>query len=170
MPQPPMAPERALAIIDIDGVVADVEHRLHHIRQRPKNWDAFFAAAAEDRPLSEGVALVESLAAEHEIVFLTGRPRRLEGDTLDWLERHGLGGHPVEMRPDGDRRPAATVKVEVLRRLAAGRDVAVVVDDDDLVLEAMTAAGYRTHRADWGVRRPDDEQALRVAQEVEGRT
>ena len=40
-----MTDGRPLAIVDIDGVVADVRHRLHHLDRRPKNWSAFFAAA-----------------------------------------------------------------------------------------------------------------------------
>jgi len=31
--------------VSIDGVLADVHHRLHHIARRPKDWPAFFAAA-----------------------------------------------------------------------------------------------------------------------------
>ena len=37
-----------VAVVDIDGVVADVRHRLHHVADRPKDWRSFFAAAADD--------------------------------------------------------------------------------------------------------------------------
>ena len=159
-----------LAVVDIDGVVADVRHRLHHLQRRPKDWDRFFAAADADPPHAEGIAVVTRLAAEHDVVFLTGRPDWLKEATAAWLVRHGLGGHQLVMRPPGDRRPAAQVKVEALRHLAAGRPVAVVVDDDDLVLEAMEAAGFPTFRADWESRPDDADEALRSAQEAEGRT
>ncbi len=159
-----------LAVVDIDGVVADVRHRLHHLQRRPKDWDGFFAAADADPPHAEGVAVVTRLAADHDVVFLTGRPEWLQAATLAWLERHGLGGHTLVMRPRGDRRPAAQVKVEALRRLAAGRQVAVVVDDDDVVLAAMAAAGFPTFHADWESRPDDADDALRSAQETEGRT
>lgn len=160
-----------LAIVDIDGVVADVRHRLHHIDGGGrKDWDAFFAAARDDPPHAEGVAVVETLAREHEVVFLTGRPRHLERDTQAWLAEHGMGGHRLVMRPEGNRGPAAQVKLRQLRELATGRTVAVVVDDDATVLEAMEAAGYPTWLADWEPRRPSGDRALRRAQEVEGRT
>jgi len=32
-------------IFDIDGTLADVEHRRHHLAQRPQRWDRFFAEA-----------------------------------------------------------------------------------------------------------------------------
>lgn len=164
------AERRPLAIVDIDGVLADVRHRLHHIESRPKHWDAFFAAAVDDELHPEGAALVERLSADHEIVFLTGRPEHLADDTTTWLESHGLGGHRLVMRPAGDRGPAPQLKVRILRMLARGRDVAVVVDDDPLVIDAMEAAGYATLLAEWEPRRRSGERALRDAQDVEGRT
>lgn len=160
--------ELPLAFVDIDGVLADVRHRLHLIERRPRDWDGFFDAAVDDPAYPEGIALVETLQAEHEIVYLTGRPRRLEGDTRRWLEQHGVGGHRLVMRPEGDRRPAAVVKLQLLRRLAAGRSVAVVVDDDSDVIDTMRKAGYPTFHATWHELGEDDE--LSVAQDELGRT
>ena len=153
-------------MIDIDGVVADVRHRLHRLDRRPKDWDGFFADARDDEPYAEGLSVVARLVDGHEVVFLTGRPERCRADTEAWLAQHGLAGHRLVMRPHGLRRPAAEVKVELLARMAEGREVAVVVDDDPLVLQAMVAAGYPTFPAAWS----DRSDELLVAQEVEGRT
>ena len=38
---------RPLAVVDIDGVVADVRHRLHYIEGKPRQWDRFFSAATD---------------------------------------------------------------------------------------------------------------------------
>ena len=168
-----MASERAdrpLAIVDIDGVVADVRHRLHHLEHRPKNWKGFFADAERDEPHVEGVELVKLLAAEHEIIFLTGRPGNLKRATANWLERHGMGGHRLVMRPAGDRRPAAVVKVELLAELGEGRRIEIVVDDDDAVIEAMRRAGYTTLHATWERRAIEEQAVLTAAQEQEGRS
>lgn len=53
---------RPLAVFDVDGVLAEVRHRLPHLEGRPKDWDAFFAAAQADPPLTEGVALAVEAA------------------------------------------------------------------------------------------------------------
>ncbi|HJR25935.1 MAG TPA: hypothetical protein VJ804_10705 [Acidimicrobiales bacterium] len=159
-----------LAIVDIDGVVADVRHRLHHIEGRRKSWQRFFDEAGDDGLHEEGRAIVERLREDHEVVYLTGRPRWLEGVTRAWLEEHGLGGHRLVMRPDDDRRPAAQLKVEALHRLADGRVVGIVVDDDRRVVDAMAAAGFPTFHADWERRALDEQRALTKAQEEEGRT
>ena len=164
------AGDRPLAVVDIDGVVADTRHRLHHIRGRRRDWDAFFDAASDDPPHAEGLRLVALLRHEHDVVFIPGRPERCRADTEAWLDAHGIGGHPVHMRREGDRRPAARIKVDVLRRLDAERRVALVVDDDPDVLAAVAAAGFATAVADWEQRALDDEDALRAAQEGEGRT
>lgn len=159
-----------LAIIDIDGVVADVRHRLRHIARRPKDWDAFFEAAVDDPPHEAGIAVVERLVDDHEVIFLTGRPERCRIDTEQWLERHGIGGHELLMRPANDRRPAATIKVEMLNRRARDRVVGLVVDDDERVIEAMRRAGHPVHHADWESRTPASDAALDQAQEREGLT
>jgi phosphoglycolate phosphatase-like HAD superfamily hydrolase len=162
--------ERSLAVVDIDGVVADVRHRLHLLERRPRDWDAFFAAADADPPHAVGVELVQRLAEEHEVVFLTGRPRRLEQATRTWLQQHGIGGHRLLMRPEGDRRPAPVTKLAMLRRLADEGEVYVVVDDDVHVIEAVSAAGFPTFHADWEQRSTSDQDALEAAQDQLGRT
>lgn len=161
-----MPAPRPLAVIDVDGVLADVRHRLHHVERTPKDWDAFFSAAADDPPLAAGVALARELAGGHELVYLTGRPERCRADTEEWLARHGLPAGRVVMRKEGDRRPARLAKPALLARVAAGRPVAVVVDDDPAVCRVLTEAGYRVHQADW-MNRP---AALAEAQEEEGAT
>lgn len=160
--------DRPLAFVDIDGVLADVRHRLHFIERRPRDWDGFFAAAIDDPAYPEGLALVDTLSAEHDIVYLTGRPRRLEALTQRWLAQHGVGAHLLVMRPEGDRRPAAITKLQLLRRLARGRSVAVIVDDDSDVVRTMRDAGYPTFWATWQTRDADDE--LSVAQDELGHT
>lgn len=156
---------RPYAVVDIDGVVADVRHRLHHVRVSPKDWDSFFAAAPHDPVLEEGVAVVRRLAADHEVVWLTGRPERSRSDTARWLRAAGLPEGPIRMRRRGDFRPARVVKLEVLRELARQRPVDVLVDDDQQVLTAAAAAGFPVYAADWMA----PEQALAEAQESEGR-
>jgi hypothetical protein len=159
-----------VAIVDLDGVVADVRHRLHHLTGRRRDWDAFFAAAGDDPAHPEGLAVVATLTAEHDIVYVTGRPERLRTVTERWLVAHGIGGHELVMRADRDHRPAAQFKVGVARGMAGERPVAVVVDDDAQVLAAMRAAGFTVFPAVWERRAADEAAALAQAQEADGAT
>lgn len=153
-----------LAVLDIDGVVADVRHRLHHL-ENGKSWGAFFRAAHRDPVLPEGAALADDLAGRHEIVWLTGRPEWLREVTTDWLARQGLPRGELYLRPSGDYRPAPRYKLGVLHGLAP-RGIAAVVDDDDEVVRVAQEAGFPAILADW-VPRTD---VLRAAQDRDGRT
>ena len=161
-----MSEQRPLAVFDVDGVLADVRHRLHHLESRPKNWDAFFAAAVHDPPLQEGIALCLESARDCEVVYVTGRPEHCRRDTLAWFREQGLPEGTLSMRGRGDRRPARMAKPQLLRQLARGRTVAVVVDDDEQVCDAYEHDGWRVLRATWMDRAP----VLEQAQESEGRT
>jgi hypothetical protein len=157
------------AVVDIDGVLADVRHRLRHVTGRPKNWPAFFAAAPDDGLLSEGEHTVRALAEAYDVVYLSGRPERLRRVTEDWFRRHELPRGPLLLRPNGDFRPSSIFKVEALRTLARERTVVVLVDDDERVLAAAREAGFDVLPATW-MGADEDLPALREAQEDEGRT
>jgi hypothetical protein len=157
---------RMVAVVDVDGVVADVRHRLRHVTERPKDWGRFFAGAADDPLLRQGEETVRRLAEVYDIVYLSGRPERLRGVTERWFREHDLPEGPLVLRPSDDYRPARFFKVQVLRRLAESRTVVVLVDDDPRVLDEARAAGFDVLPATW----MGEHSALREAQERDGRT
>src|SRR5689334_18895904 len=110
--------ESSLAVFDIDGVVADVRHRLRFLERRPKDWARFFAAADRDPVLQEGATLAQEYARHHVLVWLTGRPEHLREVTSAWLSAAGLPAELLFMRPANDRRPARDYKPRQLARLA----------------------------------------------------
>src|SRR4051812_32909537 len=154
------------AVVDIDGVLADVRHRLRHVTSRPKDWPAFFAAASDDTLLDEGERTVRALAEVYDVIYLSGRPERLRRVTEDWFRRHGLPEGTLLLRPPDDYRPGSVFKVEALERLALTSAVVVLVDDDPRVLDRARAHGFDVLPATW----MGEHSALRRAQEREGRT
>ena len=156
----------SLAVFDVDGVVADVRHRLHHLSRRPKDWARFFAAAERDPVLPVGVDLALEYAQSHVLVWLTGRPEHLRRATSGWLRRHGLPAELLFMRPPGDRRPAREFKAEQLAVLAKESPIEVVVDDDPDVVTQLRKLGWPARLADW----VPNQDAVREAQERQGRT
>ncbi|MBO8202356.1 hypothetical protein JW613_29335 [Streptomyces smyrnaeus] len=161
-----MALRAPLAVFDLDGTLADVRHRLTFLQQRPRDWDAFFAAAVDDPPLAKGVALALETAERCELAYVTGRPERCRADTVEWLRTHGLPTGRLLMRAEDDRRPARVTKPVLLRQLARERAVALVVDDDEQVNAAYESEGFRVLHADW----MPAPAVLEAAQEREGRT
>jgi hypothetical protein len=148
------APPLPYAVLDLDGVLADVRHRLPLVRSKPKRWDDFFDAADADPVLPEGRATADRLAANHVIAYVSGRPERCRPATEKWLADNGFPAGAVYLRPDDDRRPARLVKVAVVRRLARERPVAVIVDDDVRVTAALREAGFAVVLADWMAEQP----------------
>lgn len=99
-------------VFDLDGTLANCEHRLHHIAL-PKdgqadwpeqNWDAFHAECHADSPILPIQATAAALIdAGHRIEIWTGRSDKCRAATEQWLRDHGLGGLPVVMRAGDDR-------------------------------------------------------------------
>ena len=157
---------RPLAVFDIDGVLADVRHRLHHLQSRPQRWNRFFEAADRDPLLADGAARLDAAMVDHEVLYLTGRPERNRRLTERWLARHGLPTGPLLMRPDDDHRPARWVKRQVLRELSRTRTIASVLDDDPAVVALLEADGWPVELATW----LPHSSTLQTAQEQQGRT
>lgn len=158
-------------MLDIDGVLADVRHRLHHVERTPKDWDAFFAAMDDDALLDEGLAVARELvAAGHRIVYVTGRNESYRAQTQSWLTRHGLPEGRLVMRRDADRRPARQFKPAALRGLAADNTIAMVVDDDEAVVAVLRREGWPVFHATWMTAQADEQQTLFDAQQTEGRS
>jgi hypothetical protein len=157
---------RAIAVVDVDGVLADVRHRLHHLDRRPKDWEAFHRRAPADPPLAVGIDAARRLAEVYEVVYLSGRPERCRADTEAWFARHDVPAGELRLRPGRDYRPSKDYKVAVLRELEQRGSVAVLVDDDPAVLDAARAAGFDVLPATW----MGDAPLLHEAQEEDGRT
>ncbi|MEW2567967.1 hypothetical protein [Streptomyces sp. NPDC047070] len=155
-----------LAVFDLDGTLADTAHRQRFLERKPRNWDAFFAAAPHDPPLAEGVALALEHAEECEVLYLTGRPERCRKETVAWIAAQGLPEGRIRMRRDDDRRPARRTKLQILQELARNREIRVLVDDDELVCADAERAGFTVVRARWAAA----SAALAEAQERDGRT
>lgn len=160
-----------LAVFDIDGVLADVRHRLWTLESRPKDWDLFFALASQDAVLTPGLQTVQAeLGRGHEIAYLSGRPEQCRRDTRDWLARHGFPSAPLHLRPAADRRPARMVKPELLRALEREHLIVAVYDDDADVIATLLDLGYPATHVTWMHASDSDQGALFDAQESEGRT
>ena len=157
------------AVFDIDGVLADVRHRLGYVQRAPKDWDRFFNAAPADAVLADGLAAVGAeVSAGRTVVYVTGRPERCRQDTVGWLVRHGFPAGSLTMRGDHDRRPARLLKPELVRALNRTGSVAVMYDDDESVVTALRAHGVPVVHAQW--MSTEAQEALFSVQEIEGRS
>ncbi len=132
---------KPVVIVDIDGTIADVRHRLHHIRGgRHKNWKAFFEGMDRDTPIDTVIRWVRNLSPDYDVVVVTGRPEQYRRRTEAWLHRQGISFSRLFMRRDGDHRPDYVAKAEVLRELSG---VAFAIDDRPQVCAMWKRNGIR---------------------------
>lgn len=129
-------------LFDIDGTLANCDHRKHHIEGEKKDWDAFYATCHLDEPIDHIVELARDLYSHGNLVFVTGRGEEQRGPTQGWLKDHGLGGPPLYMRPAKDYRADDIVKGELLDRIIAdGYDPIMAFDDRNSVVKMWRARG-----------------------------
>ena len=129
-------------LVDLDGCLADITHRLHFIKQQPPDYDQFFANVMDDKPIDEIIQLVDILSNEY-IVIMSGRSDVCEKDTIDWLDRHDVAWHELRMRKEGDHRPDYVVKQEMLDEME-GYDPWLAIDDRDSIARVWRKNGIKT--------------------------
>lgn len=135
-------------IVDIDGTVANCEHRQHFLRVKPRNWWAFKELAYEDTVFHDIVDLIKILhSAGNKIVFVTARSEGERDITTRWLkDKSGLYGiyEKLYMRTEEDNRDDTIIKEELLGELREdGYDPWLVLDDRDRVVVKWRELGLR---------------------------
>lgn len=134
-----------VVVFDIDGTLANSEHRLHHITSDAyhQNWEAFYEAMGDDQPIMPMINLLLTFFfRDWTIVLCTGRPEKYRGLTEKWLERHGIIVDLLMMRTDGDHRDDNVIKREMLTGLrASGMEPYIVIEDRQRVVEMWRAEG-----------------------------
>jgi phosphoglycolate phosphatase-like HAD superfamily hydrolase len=116
-------------IFDIDGVLADAAGRQHFLEWG--DWKSFFESCSNDPVIAETKRLLELLHENLTIVLVTGRPRRVEQLTVDWLTQHELRWDLLVTREYGDYSGVDDFKRGVLADLREqGFTVMLALEDD----------------------------------------
>lgn len=135
-----------IIIFDIDGTLADCTHRLHFIEGENKDWEAFFEAAKDDRPIFEIVKMCRLLwyGVKDTLCIVTGRPERTREATKKWLEDNQIRYDKLLMRKDGDHREDSEVKLEILEKIKFEiGDPVLVFEDRTQCIEMYRKNGVR---------------------------
>lgn len=143
-------------ICDLDGTIADLSHRLHHINPvdgGKKNWPAFHASVGNDSPIEDVREILRTLANVYikeaetfrRVFYVSGRNDISRTATEQWLREHGFPEGALFMRADRDFRDDAVIKEEILRNQLqlTPADVLCVLDDRDRVVAMWRRLGFR---------------------------
>ena len=152
---------RPVYISDIDGTVANIDHRLHYIKGPDKDWDCFFDACTEDAPIPEVIETLRllsrsglSLLNSPRIIYVTGRSERIRQETIVWLAINKCPDGDLYMRQEGDHRQDDIVKSEILDNLLESgldqKDILGVFEDRQQVVDMWRKRGLRVFQVSKG--------------------
>tara|TARA_B100000925_G_C21932721_1_gene440973 strand:- start:632 stop:1069 length:438 start_codon:yes stop_codon:yes gene_type:complete len=124
-----------IILCDIDGTVANNDHRQHFLEGK-KDWDNFFGALDQDQPIYE---IIKKMNYEHdkgrEIIFLTGRPERYRDSTEKWLKQYFSFPLRVVMRPNKNKKNKLLTKKEMFEQNFDIDEIFYVIDNDEQLLK-----------------------------------
>lgn len=134
--------EKAI-IVDLDGTLCDVEHRIHHVKGPKKNWKAFNESIIHDNCYEWCFELIRAMRAQnYKIIFVTGRSEDCRKDTTDWLAKHKVQFDHLYMRGLRDFREDSDVKEDLYKdHIGLHFQTLFVVDDRKSVVERWRKMG-----------------------------
>lgn len=133
-----------VVIFDLDGTLADIDHRLHFVQGDSKDWDAFYAACVDDTPKQNIIELLNCMNdAGHGIVISSGRSAQTLEATNQWLKKYGVVYDAIYMRPEGCYVPDQALKKAWLDEGKFGpkENILFVVEDRDRMVQMWRGAG-----------------------------
>lgn len=134
-------------IVDMDGTMADIEHRRHFVTgEGKKDWHNFFEAMEFDTLRRDVWEMVKKDAKENnaEIIFVSGRPDNYRDHTTWWLHQvldSEMDGSILFMRPASDSRPDTEIKQKILDKYFHKENIIRVYDDRPSVIRMWRSNG-----------------------------
>jgi predicted kinase len=146
-------PQEKIVIVDMDGTLADITHRLHFVKNvEKKDWKGFFDGISEDKPRPMVMMRVNELREQgYKIIVVSARPETYRQQTLDWLYLHNVPFLTLIMRGVGDHRPDDEVKQDILNTYFDKENIHLVIDDRPRVIRMWQANGLQVEDVGSGV-------------------
>lgn len=146
----PITGGNSAVIFDIDGTLANANHRLHHY---PGNKKEFFSPdlVGKDAIIPEIVELLEMLHSTNYVLLVTSRKEALRETTENWFAQNKIRFDALLMRQDSDHRDDTEVKREILNNII--RPVfnpRMVFEDRSRVVKMWRSEGIKCLQVDDG--------------------
>lgn len=141
-------------VVDIDGTLSDASERAAKYLDptgKKSDWDGFYNACGEDKPIQPVIDLVENLSTFYKVIFCSGRRESCRKATEEWMDKHihlygtNLKPYTFLFRKDGDTRHDMVVKPEMLNAYLAEHPTEVVsgiIEDRNTMVAKWRELGY----------------------------
>ena len=145
-----MKNKKPVIICDIDGTLANIDHRICHLEKTPKDWNTFNSLMYKDKPNRWCEVILTALhIVRYKIIFLTGRTEEYRKITSEWLDRNfifyadpSIRSSILLMRKDDDFRKDAVVKKEIYERhIKPHYNVIFILEDRSRVVQMWRSLG-----------------------------
>lgn len=133
-----------IVIFDIDGTLADIEHRRTFLEGDKPDWIRFHSSVDGDLPNIPVVELYKTLweSDRFQLVLASGREEKWRAFTENWLFWNHIPFDRLLMRANGDNRADHFIKQEFHDALVARGDrILFVVDDRQQVVDMWRRNG-----------------------------
>jgi phosphoglycolate phosphatase-like HAD superfamily hydrolase len=144
---------RRVVVFDIDGTIADVEHRRTWLQETPPNWERFNAEMGDDQPNQAVVELYKVLwnTGHYKMILTSGRHERSRRLTETWLTWNEIPFETIYMRGNDDNRVDHLVKEGFLAQILTEHgEIAFAVDDRDQVVAMWRRNGITCFQCAYG--------------------
>jgi len=131
-------------IVDIDGTLANVDHRLKYLIAPKVNG---LKKEFHDRLLSDKLniwckEIIIKFSKEYKIILLTCRPELYREMTIKWLLKQGIEHDFLYMRAIDDSRPDYIIKKELYyTKIQEYYSVSFILEDRKTVVEMWRKLG-----------------------------
>ncbi len=139
-------------IVDLDGTLANCDHRVHHVEKTPKDWVSFNRGMGLDEINSWCAELITAMEGNgFKIILLTGRGEESRSQTEEWLKKHQISYTELYMRKAQDSREDSEIKREIfLDFIRPEYETLFVVEDRLSVVEMWRKLNITCLQCDWG--------------------
>jgi hypothetical protein len=134
-----------ILVLDIDGTLANTDHRAYLVECEKPDWDAFFSSdmVEKDSPFPEAQKVLQEMTKLFDdVYFISGRRETLRETTKDWLKKH----YDFDVEDDhlflrDDHTPPSKFKKSIVENKLKDHKDLVFIDDEEGNLEIFQDSG-----------------------------
>lgn len=145
-------------VSDMDGTLADCEHRREYSHGEKKDWNKFFSMMPSDtlrKDVLDWILHAQKTGREMgysmPLIIVSARPEKYRQFTVEWLDKHNIKYDMLLMRPDSDSRDDTLVKSDIYDKYLSKLNISVWFDDRPKIIRMLKEKGVNVKDVGNGV-------------------